>query len=466
MRYLQAWFVTFLLLATAGCASLEGKKPATSTSDAKAGLAYYLTRPVYTIEVKDRRDNKPADPVYDLKVGFAPDLNERYEVNLKNGWLTNDSLSLQMLDDGRLASINAKSESQLPEVIKSLGSLAASAVSLAAAATVDAAKDLDIAYCAQEVTVEEYTLASCALQEFKKKQPSSNPTCSFDVQCPNSQPPTPSPITVSLDEKNLNAAAKTVNKMIDRREHRIVKRFEDGEFASQVQAKAAEAASFADYEAVLRLHDFATKINDHKPQTPREQIGLHLQTQRQEAEKQYALFVQGKIDEATFLSAVKDYQMAVDRFLAFDERFEKTGALKRQAQLAEFLSRDIPPPPGPTGKNSKAFADYRAELDRVTQEMTARLAAVTEDKKKQDALLPGTEITRKLDKIVTCTICSSNQIFESDQRLLKLADLWIKYGKKDAVVFQASDSGALKVECDSFFNSSAQNPACKAGGQP
>lgn len=458
MKRLQSLLGIFLLLAV-GCASLQGKKISTGSEndDAEDGLSYYLVKPVFTVDVKDEHDKKKAEPVYDLKVGFAPDLNERYEVRLKNGLISNDSLSLKMLDDGRLVSINSKSDSQVPEVIKALGNLAGSVISLAAvAAETDASKVLNKAACEKKLTTEEYAVTSCVFEQVVRKQKGN--TCSFNLSCPL-DPPLPGSLSVPLNEKNLDIASASVQKLAAPREKAIVDRFEKGGFATKDKAAASERDSLADYEDVRQLNEFQSAIIEAQPSSPRQQIAVHLKAKKEEAEREYVRFVKGEIDESAFRAAVAGYSQAVDRFLLFDDRFEKTDLGTRQTKLASFLSRDILASPGPTDKESKAFVDYRSEFDRVINEMSSRIGGLSDDKK--DEPLPlGTEVTHKLEDVITCTLCRGDQIFDQEERLLKLADIWIKYGKKEAVVFQVSESGALKVGCDNFFNSSGEDKSC------
>ncbi|HKH46398.1 MAG TPA: hypothetical protein VKM72_17190 [Thermoanaerobaculia bacterium] len=461
MKPLRSLLGIFLLLAV-GCASLEGKKIQSKPEDDKAedGLSYYLVKPVFTVEVKDKHENKSAEPVYDLKVGFVPDLSERYEVRLKNGLVSNDSLSLKMLDDGRLVSINSKSDSQVPEVIKSLGNLAGSVVALAALAEADTSKILNKAACEKKLTPEEYAITVCVFEQVVKKQ--KDTTCSFNLACESPLPLPPS-LVVPLNEKNLDTASASVQKLIALREKPIVDSFEKGGFANEKEAPASEKKSLEAYEEILKLEAFQAAIAAARPAGPRQQIAKHLKEKKEEAERQYLRYVKGEIDERTFKEAVAGYSQSVDRFLQFDDRFDETDLDTRQTKLAGFLSREIPAPPGPTDKQSKAFVDYRSELDRVINEMSSRVGGLAAEKKTEPLPL-GTQVTRKLEDVITCTLCRGDQIFSEEQRLLKLADLWIKYGKKDAVVFQVSESGASKVECDKFFNSSGGQKTCSQGG--
>lgn len=151
-----------LLAATllAGCtASLVGKKVTplpqnssqTPTADSSAGLTYFLTKPRFTIDVKETRDKKKAEPVYDIRMTPVPDPKQRYEVKLESGTLTNDTFTLTLLEDGRLVKMGATSESQIPEVIQSLARLVPSALLFEAGVAAPASESGDAAMVKEAV---------------------------------------------------------------------------------------------------------------------------------------------------------------------------------------------------------------------------------------------------------------------------------------------------------------------------
>lgn len=617
-----------LISLTACRASLEGKKVSCPPEEIKKvleaddGLTYYLTQPQFAVEIKDRHENKKAEPVYDLKVNFVPDPTQRYNLRLQTGAVTNDVLKLQLREDGRLISIGSKSEDQTPEIVKALGSLTASALSFGqlglpiAAGLAVGPDDLPLALqsdaCSGQIDEQAYVDLLCIHEQISKATPGCTiaqtlsctdpvslatrtiplpqpaqrlrslsggdqdalgdvltligklikarerglwskldkdineagvPQLEEDVLTSQRQlralrdfearvarrlgreprhqaltPPSPRQFEVERISKNLDqlvahrvkearghvlvdksiddltpqeqasvgqnlsgdrdrflALAEITNaistsplgRQISKLENDIRKRFEAREFHQESKVVAAETESLKDYKVVLMLRDVQTQLAKSLPPGPREQIAQDLKQKREEAERQYARFVRDKAAEADFKKALANYSEAVDRLVAFDERLGATTLQQRRDELSKFLARSIARRPTPTGNESKAFKDFREEYEKVVTEIGTRVGTLTDPKKPEDPLLPGSQTSRTLEEIVSCVITREAQLHEKGGRLLLLADIWTKYGGKDAIVFRMRDdqNGAAqdRIQCgqDLFGGSRPNTPvAC------
>jgi hypothetical protein len=130
------------LVLLAGCSSLTVTRVRPqSGAPADGGVRYVLTKPVWTMRVKEARDgsfqfgdkNANVRAVYEIDTvpSHAPDYEHVYEVKSSRGLLTSDSLTLKLGEGGSLNNVAATSEPQLTEIIRFAGSLAAAAVTFA-----------------------------------------------------------------------------------------------------------------------------------------------------------------------------------------------------------------------------------------------------------------------------------------------------------------------------------------------
>lgn len=555
------------LTIVTGCrATLEGKRVSTLAPDSESGITYFLTRPVFTIDVKDRNDNKEAEPVYDLKMTSVADPEKRFSVRLKGGTITKDVLNLKLRPDGTLENIGATSESQVPQLVTALGSLAASTLTfgmtgLTAAAAVlsQGTGPLDEALveglCSGQINAQEYANASCAAGKLLGK----NPSCQADtITCKDGREiSTPAPegpaqrlensalqrifnmtgpliektepalwkiLSQTVPDNELNQLANDVNRQaqglqalreleallaarlgtdpqhgalmppdpamfppgkirqnlerlisshIDKIEQasdaatrknatdllavfaavaevaapglvdqsfnsrtgkldkEITESFEKGELATRDLAKTAEPKLLQKYRAILALRTIRKGIQ--APATPKEQIAKTLTEKKRRAEQIYAQYVSNPSLEASFTRALKDYTDALTRFLRVDDRLENTTLRDQQGILSPFITATLPPKP--TGNESKAYKDYREELDRVLERINTRIGSAV-DPKKSEKLPRGSQVTRTLDQVVSCALGKREQLNANQDELLLLAEMWIKYGGKESIVYR------------------------------
>lgn len=634
MKRGAAWIVaTLALAATVGCrASLEGKKISGPGSDARSGIIYYLTQPSFTIDVKDRADNKDAEPVYDLKTASAPDPQKRFSVRLQGGTITRDVLSLKLQPNGTLTSLGATSESQIPQLVTALGSLAASALSFGTTGvgalavlsrppeyqSFDAA--LQKALCAGDINRQDFSNMRCAARKLlgdDPKEPQPDLSCAgSDSRCPQAilipppapevlslpipalalqdlfnltgrlidgiesklweklsqivpdsqlsrlaqevgeihqplqklralevelasrlgtaprhaalTPPDPSrfPPTnirrnlirlISTEIENLHKAeadraqattaeslatlafreaeakgddaAKQLadrerqaaasrrqtatvdaesaatflaglasiadaaspglvdqpfNDRIKDLERKISTSFAKGDLATQNSARLHEQGLLAMYRGILRLR--AIRQGLPSPSTPKQQIATALADRKRRAEQLYAKFIGDASARPAFETALKEYQQAVDRFLEVDDRLQGSKLREQQQALAK-----LPNPTGPTGNESKAYRDYREELDRVLDRINSRIGSAI-DPKTPEKLPRGTQVTRTFDQVPACVLGQKTQLTDGDEELLLLAEMWIKYGGKESIVFRTRSSPpgtADRLDCGS-----------------
>lgn len=650
MKRGAVWIMVGLALtATVGCrASLEGKRIAKLEADPKSGISYYLTQPVFTIDVKDRADNKDAEPVYDLKTASTPDPEKRFTVRLKGGTITKDVVNLKLQPNGTLTSFGATSESQIPQLITALGSLAASALSFgttglgALAAIASQPEKLELldsvlndSLCAGEINAQQFSDMRCVARKLLGENtavPGSSCTggdnqCTPPIAIPAADaavqrlegvalqpllditgrlidktepmlwnelgqttaddrlprlatrvrpllqklevlraledklasklgtdprhaaltPPIPSmfppgninrnlerlidvEIGKLLEARNdeaqargleaqaekeltekkaaegqaqadlsqaqddvskkkardiLDAATSAKNKaklklsaaltrrstapesakaaetfltslaaaadvaapgLVDQRfkdriselEKDITTSFGDGGLATQELAKKNEPGLFAKYRVIVKLRAIRQGIPSSP--TPKQQIAKSLASKKLRAEQLYAKYIGDDRTKMDFEKALAEYQLAVDRFLEVDERLQ--GSSVRRQQLALV---NLPNPTGPTGNESKAYRDYREELDRVLERINTRIGSAI-DPKTAEKLPRGTQVTRTLDQVPACVIESRKQLTDSEQELLLLAEMWIKYGGQESIVFRNRSSLPEKPE--------------------
>lgn len=602
-----------LALVLAGCrASLEGKKlgklidpqgikqeqeadkKKREAEQGQSGISYYLIEPVFTIDVKDRHDGKPAEPVYDIKAGFSADESQHYSVRLKSGTISNDLLTLKLRPDGTLANFGSKSESRLPEVVASLGNLAASglrAAALGVPATAALSEEegaegaLRNGLCTQKlIDAQKYSTTLCVYQRLVRHRPACEvPQASPCPGVVSTIPAPPSdaqqlqptalqiardtahilivdnerklwtelskpmhdelednvlaasrdlrwlreldarvadrlgalplhealaasdvgPLELETIQRNLQAildrlvaqiAAKPVDDTVQELstrlsrvaevaavasridvdsviaglikgvEGKISDRFEKGELATEATAGEAEKASLVDHATITKLETIRAALAKAKPASAAEEIARDLASKKDDAERQFARYVAGTISRTEFDTALKRYTDAATRLLEQDDRLRSSLLSAQHEPLAIFASRSIPTSPAPQDKEANAYRTYREELDRLASAISARLGTFLDPKKPADPLPRGTQVSRTLSDVVACTIDHRTRLFENDRRLLRLAEIWMKYGGKEAVVFRArSDAAGLStkglLDCDgSPFGASENLP--------
>lgn len=649
----------------AGCrASLQGGA-STPPGGHESGVVYYLTRPVFTIDVKDRVSDKEAEPVYDLKTATAADPTRRFAVQLRRGTLSKDVFDLKLRADGTLDTLGATSETRVPELIKALGSVAVSALGFPAGAAAGLAAlrssgppPLDDLFrrelCAQRITAQEFSDTRCVASSLVADD--GGPRCkAASIPCPGATAisvrdaaqsakdldtaqlqqtwnlasrltigeeaglwtalsqatpenafaglfttvtdserrllhlrrldsalagrlgesprheaatlPDPKTTNASQIVRNLGrvlngqvdvvlkdqqrlatatvaktaadaalavaveaeravatadeatrqvAAARTlaaqqalsgaatelkqsadtvegdtqilagfaadatvidpglVDRVFDERiagfEKQIRKSFTDGKLATAAGAKSEEPGLMGIYRTVSAMRAVRAAIGN--PPTPLQRIAKLLVAKKQRSEQAFARYVADPTAKPDLDLALADYRDAVARFLELDSRLQASQLAARRTRLEPFVVATLPTKP--TGNDSKAYRDYREELDRVVDAIAARLDAALVAKK-PEPLPRGTQVTRTLDQVVSCVVGQRSQLEANEQALLLLAEIWIKYGGKDAVVFRTRNGDRTWLDCgvDPFAASLASAPpagvvtsASKSGHRP
>ncbi|MEM9556781.1 MAG: hypothetical protein AAGC60_21150 [Acidobacteriota bacterium] len=173
---------------------------------------------------------------------------------------------------------------------------------------------------------------------------------------------------------------------------------------------------------------------------PQGQIKAHLRKEHGKAKVAYAKYVRGEIDKGELEKELEGYDQVVGRLLEYDSKLRAAILSAQTNQLQGYL--DGEPVPVDNGNTSKAYRDYRLELDEVARRIHERLGVYLAEKetKKPEDLPDGDTVSRTLDDVKKWEIQSRDQLFANDQKLLRLADLWIEYGSRDAVVFVARSS--------------------------
>lgn len=127
-----------VLAVLAGCSTLKGRRvtpwsPANKRPESAAGMSYYLAKPSFALQRRATAGGKPAAPTYALQLGWQPDARERFEVGMRPGWFTNDSLELLLDENGRITQLNSHRTDETAQVVVGLTKLAAETAKVAAA---------------------------------------------------------------------------------------------------------------------------------------------------------------------------------------------------------------------------------------------------------------------------------------------------------------------------------------------
>jgi hypothetical protein len=214
--------------------------------------------------------------------------------------------------------------------------------------------------------------------------------------------------------------------------------FKDGKLEEYEEDKALLAA-----EVISVLEELEEKLQKRiDEKSPRGRIQAELKKVSKAAEEAYADYVAGKITKPVFQAQLKPYAEMIARILEFDADLRGSGDVSYSERLSDYLANA--PRAGDDGNRSKAYVDYRNQLDAVAKRTHERLQAlrgVKEEKKEERPAAEGTQVTRQLTEVHEQRIKTTDELMESNQRLLRIADLWIRYGGKDAVVFVADGIG-------------------------
>lgn len=485
MRQICAVLVSCVLPLT-GCASLTGRQtPAgapTSMEDG-VGIPYYLTRPSFSIQVKSLREGKRAKPIYELVMTPVPDPDHRYEIALKAGLFATDAFNLTLLEDGRLVSLGAASEDTTGAIIKGLGSFAAAAVKVGAIAFSRGAQ-----VTTAEAAIDRVQAVDGAKMPFVAKQiGDAKVVLRFLLNAPKVGDPAPSAADLAAAQKLFGYAADSLVRIADgeadqevktqRREESVLllslglladepglagspdpksereaaKKLRE-QAVSAIRGRLFEDADLApgEEDTALLLGEFVSRLSERIAKLsktiddaePEAVIESALKKAKDIAHADYAKYVAGTIERKALDTTLKSYDQAVARLLELDSDLRPTTESPRHEKLATYFASE--PTATDDGNTSKAYTDYRGELDETAKRIHERLNGYLAKKepKEEDSPYDGNQLSRTLGDVKEWPIDRAGEVYDQDQRLLRLADIWISYGGKEAVVFVAkSDLG-------------------------
>ena len=249
---------------------------------------------------------------------------------------------------------------------------------------------------------------------------------------------------------------KAFDEALGELEKELAKSFADGELATPALAKDKESSLLLKFRSLRKVREIQKTIS--APATPRQRIAKLLKAKKLRAEEVYARYVGDPSTKGEFIKALDAYTKAVDRFLEVDGGMQITVLNKRRKDLEDFFQKPVPN--NPSGNESKAYRDYREELDKILERAGNQVSAL--NPKEKENLPRGTSVSHTLDRIASCVIGSPTQL-DVKHNLLDLAEMWIRFGGKDAVVFRTrTGKPATKewLDCgtDPFAASEARQP--------
>lgn len=120
--------VLFALLALSSCTTLEGryiKDPKLRRIEPATGISYYLTKPLFEVHRRTLHEGKPAKPVSDVVITAVPDYSRRFEVGMRSGLFSTDSIEVNLTETGVISSLSAESTNVAGKVVAGLVNLVA-----------------------------------------------------------------------------------------------------------------------------------------------------------------------------------------------------------------------------------------------------------------------------------------------------------------------------------------------------
>jgi hypothetical protein len=418
-----------------GCGSISGGE-----GPSAKGIPYYLSEPVYAIEVKGERNKSATTPAYDLVVTYRADTSRQFYLDYDSGSLSKDTFSLDLTPDGRISGLGFSVADQSGKTVAGLVKLA-SKVATAGAFAGPAERDTVLAVLEAEVflTTGERGDFLCVAYD------DPTPRCQCDQQCQAEVQKNVARWIKDLEEK-IRESWEQGRWMLERAEptncHQepsscctIVPRLRTGFQALE--------CSLALEDTILALSRVQTQIAQGSD--PKARIQKTIRDEQKKALEAFAALIESGEPRSADCAATPKPKYC--EFVEASEVFlnglwlilDHSGSLEDQRLKARYqeLLKALQEAKLETKDETLAYKTLREELDLVSTALAERLMELTKPKKKQqrDASIVGDTTTAVLHGVKDFRIPGEYET-EVPPRCQRMADLILRYSTTiEAVVF-------------------------------